>query len=501
MDPLLLPRSNRGSLLIVALLLSAMIGISLVSYMHLARTSLTISNRALYNNAAMNVAENGLEEAMYSINRTIADPNYTWPRWTNNGTAADSAAWREFRNFRFDQNTTGAVRVYVYNYRGQIAPKIVARSRITMGGTTSAPIEKWIEVTLRKTSKFANGLVAKNSIVFNGTNTSVDSWNSAPLPPPAAPVQYSAAARRDNGSVGSISVAVDSVLVKQADIWGFVSTNSSDPTTTVGTGGSILGASSVFDPATWTSANVDPARVSTDFSASFDPVTAPAKTYIADLGEIKNDTVLPLAADVAAGRVDADGNYYYSASKINLTNKYLHITGKVVLKLSETGNYAIDVGGGSGIIQVRTGGTLAVYTAGNVKIAGQGAVNGVDANGDGKVDDAEAQQPINFQIWGTKTTGAQDFDIVGQGTLSSIIYAPQGDVKITGGGSISGSVVANNITLSGTANFHYDESLGNFGGGNPFRVSLWKELTTAAARTAYSSQVGVLNYPDEDDET
>ena len=42
------------------------------------------------------------------------------------------------------------------------------------------------------------------------------------------------------------------------------------------------------------------------------------------------------------------------------------------------------------------------------------------------------------------------------------------------------------ITLTGNANFHYDESLGNFGGGNPFRVSKWKELTTQADRDHYN---------------
>ena len=73
------PRAqNRGSLLIVAMILTAVIGISLVSYIRLGRTSLTISNRALYNNAAMNLAENGLEEAMYSINRMVSDSSYSW---------------------------------------------------------------------------------------------------------------------------------------------------------------------------------------------------------------------------------------------------------------------------------------------------------------------------------------------------------------------------------------------------------------------------------------
>jgi hypothetical protein len=58
-------------------------------------------------------------------------------------------------------------------------------------------------------------------------------------------------------------------------------------------------------------------------------------------------------------------------------------------------------------------------------------------------------------------------------------------------GNVSGSIVANDITLNGSVKFHYDESLGNFGTGNPYRVQQWVELTTEAQRAAYAS---VLNF-------
>ena len=45
-----------------------------------------------------------------------------------------------------------------------------------------------------------------------------------------------------------------------------------------------------------------------------------------------------------------------------------------------------------------------------------------------------------------------------------------------------GSIVAEAISVTGDASFHYDESLANFGSGNPYRVSKWKELTSAADR-------------------
>ena len=44
-----------------------------------------------------------------------------------------------------------------------------------------------------------------------------------------------------------------------------------------------------------------------------------------------------------------------------------------------------------------------------------------------------------------------------------------------------------NITVTGNANFHYDESLANFSSGNPFRVAEWNEITYAADRAALSA--------------
>ena len=100
-----------------------------------------------------------------------------------------------------------------------------------------------------------------------------------------------------------------------------------------------------------------------------------------------------------------------------------------------------------------------------------------------------ANQPANFQIWGTSTstTSDQRIDIKGNGVLSGVVYAPNGDVGIVGNGDVMGSMVAERIRVTGNATFHYDESLANFGSGNPYRVSRWRELTTATDRAAVSS--------------
>ena len=468
-------RSQRGSLLIVSMIMSAVIGISIVSYIKLGQTSQVIANRALYNNGAMNLAENGLEEAMYSINQLVADPAYSWTGWTNDGTTSSSSAWRAWTGYTFDQNATGIARVYVYNYTGVVAPAIVARATVTLGGASGAPIEKWIVVRLNKTSKFANGLVAKDSITFNGNGATVDSWNSDPDNNNAtAAADYDDDTKRDNGSVGSISVAVGAIGVNNADIFGYAATGGS--AVTVGPQGKV-------GPFGTADGVIAPDHTSTDFSASFDPVTTPTTYAYNPIATINNNTTLPGAVTAAA-----DGKYYIEAPAINLNNKALTIEpGKeVVLKLTNTGSgpsSAIDVGGGSGAINIGVAGKLLIYTAGDISIGGSGVLNGGDT-------DATANQPINFQIWGTKTSGTQNISVSGNGVFSGIIYAPQGAVTMNGGGNsgnVSGSIVSNTIVLNGSVKFHYDESLGNFGAGNPYRVASWRELTTEASRAAFAS--------------
>lgn len=463
-------RSERGSLLIVSMIFCAIIGISIVSYINLGQTSQKISNRALYNNGAINLAETGMEEAMYSINQMVANSTYTWPGWTvvNSGTDAQ----RKWTGYAFDQNATGTVRVYVEHYDGTLAPTIIARSTVTLGGSASAPIEKWIKVTLAMTSKFANGLVAKNSISFSGNNAAVDSWNSDPDNSPlTAAVPYSVATKNDNGSVGSISVSVGAVAVQQADIFGYVATGGSPAT---------VGANGLVGPFGTASGTIAAGHSSTDFSASFDNVTPPATYAYTPIAAITGTISLPTGAGVSAS---ADGKYYIECPSINFNNKTLTIeAGKeVVLKLTSTST-AISIGGGSGAINIAATGKLVVYTDGDITVAGNGVMNGGSTA-------ATANQPVNFQLWGTKTSGTQNIQIAGNGVLSGIVYAPFGSVKINGNGDVMGSVVANDITVVGNALFHYDESLGHFGG-NPYRVAAWKELTSAVDRAAEASKLG-----------
>ena len=116
---------------------------------------------------------------------------------------------------------------------------------------------------------------------------------------------------------------------------------------------------------------------------------------------------------------------------------------------------------------------MTIYTEGNLRIGGNGLGN---ANA----------QPLSCTIFGTnQTLVGQEFELVGNGALKASFYAPNGDVRLVGNGDIVGSVVVRDITMTGNAAFHYEDSLADSGTTTPFGISRRRELQSAADRAVY----------------
>lgn len=457
--------TSRGSVLITAMILTLAIGISLVSFLRLGQTTLNISNRAFHANAAMNLAESGLEQAMWSVGKAVDGEASAWTGWTTSG----ANAWRKFTGFSYDANTTGYVRVYVQSYALSTAPTIIARGTITPAHGPS--IEKWIVVSLVQRSKFANGLVAKDSISFSGGNAVVDSYDSR-LGGYNANLGGGNYNKYDRGSAGSMSVNVNSFSLSNSSIYGNVAIGTPDYS------GLSVGPNGLVGDFGASSGSVDYGRVQTDFTTNFDDVVAPTAAGYS-IGGI-GSTSLPRGGDLPA----ADGNFYYNSSGIsiggNASQKLNILAGTtVVIRISAaSGSTGIGIGGQASI-NVLAGAVLDIYTESNVAIAGRGIAN--------------ANDPASFNLYSTRpagATGSQSMSISGNGQLSAVVYAPNADVTMNGGGSsghVQGSVIAETITVTGGSEFHYDESLADQTGGNPFGVGEWAELSTAPQRATYTS--------------
>ncbi len=444
--------ARRGSVLIVALIIMAVIALAVTSYLNLNLSSSRLASRGFKQTAAFNLAEAGAEEALWSLNRANARASDAWTGWNIEG----AAARRAFTGFDFGGNSTGTVKVYLDNFSptGRSHPTVVALAAVQAPG--EAPVTKMLEMTLRRRSRFSAGLMARESITFAGQNTSVDSWNSDPDDDATtAPVEYSSETRNDRGSVASADVGNTAVLINQATVWGFVYTGGAAPQ--VGVQGSITGRD------TPGGVTVDPARVATDFTADFPVLTAPIDGVpIATIGATLGTP--GLATKWRCNGISLNGN------------ETLTILGDVTLILTVgSGARALDVTG-NGSILVPEGSSLTVYVEGDVLIAGKGLAN-------------NNVRPITCQILSTNNSpGGQSLHVAGNGALRGVVYAPNADVKINGNGDIMGSVVARKLTLTGNAAFHYDESLARASEDTPFGVQNWRELTTETARQVHAAK-------------
>jgi Tfp pilus assembly protein PilX len=433
-------RSERGTLLVVAMVFGALLAVALGSFVSLNTHSLKMSLRSHFAAEATNMAESGLEEAIWSFNQAQSGDPDAWIGWSIGGPVAT----RIFSDFNLGANATGAVKIFVdsYNPAPGDQPTIVAEASVTLPNGQGV-VSRTVEIKLKRRSYFAAGLVAKDGVTFSGNNASVDSWISDPdNDAGTAAIPYSTAVRRDRGSIGAASVNA-TISLNNADIWG-----------TASVGGTSLSAISVgpngrVGPFGTESGVKDPASIATDFRANFDPIGNPGGgTVLATLG-----SELGTAGTTTFWRAP------------QLTDSIM-IHGDVTLVLTAgPAVSAIDITGMK-IMTVAVGSRLSIYTEGDVKIAGQGLLN-------------ENDSPETFQLWGTSTSAiAQDIQIEGNGALKGVIYAPNGDIKINGNGDVMGAAVGRKVTLTGNAAFHYDESLANWRANSPFGIVRWRELRT-----------------------
>jgi hypothetical protein len=528
-------KSKRGSVLLVAMIFALSTAIFLGSYMSLALQSLKLSDRSFYSNAAMNFVDTGVDQAMWAMN------NSTWTGFSTlstnqyQGTFPSSSTY-----YNLSGGVKGQVKVWVNN---NVTPaQAVAKAIITLND--GSQIIKEAEVYMTSTSYFKNGLVAKNTITLDG-NATVDGWNSDPsgtyTPYSAAAVDVNGTA---NGKVGSTDVALSSVSGNgNAAIYGYAAVGGS-------ASGDVSGLNTVGKYGT---TGINPSYVTYDFTTSFPDSTTPtgdtytdpstlAKTTVAfdntasdagyntnTIGAITTDTTLPVnAATDKSITINGVTTYYYYTPTANLnSNAVLTVAPgyNVVIMTTASSGTTVGTGGGSGGINIpgavaavpatttttttthghtttttttttpaipaTAASSLTIYTAGDVSISGQGVMNGGTTAG-------SANQPVNFQLYGTRSAAAagtsnyQSISVSGNGIFSGVVYAPNATISGSGGGNsggIFGAMVGNSVSITGGESFHFDQSLANFGGSGLYSVSKWRELYTLSDRSTYATQL------------
>jgi hypothetical protein len=185
----------------------------------------------------------------------------------------------------------------------------------------------------------------------------------------------------------------------------------------------------------------------------------------------------------------APAKYVYSSLSSGLTingqklggsgpNKNAPIETYVTIVVGSTGSKTGDVGN----ITIGAGVNARIYFTGSMNVKANGLVNnnvdsavGVyNADGTPSVDYSRAG---HMQFYGISPTdgSTQSIAIAPPGNLWATIYAPMGNITLTGNPDWFGAIVARSFTGNGNTGFHYDKQITGDGVATDYQVASYVE--------------------------
>jgi len=426
-----------GSSLLVVLVSSAIVGVSLASYLTLVSQQNQIVKRSESWNAAMPLLEAGIEEALTQLNVT-GGTNLASNGWF----LADREESSAFYRFRWIGRD-----VYVVGISNVNPPVIFASGYVRDPQSGHYLPPRTVAVNTVRDSLFARGMVAKGDIDMLGNNVATDSFDSVDSNH-STNGRYDRTKAKDNGDVATNQGLINSISVGNANIYGHVNT---------GPGGSVaVGPNGGVGSRAWHLAGshgIQPGWSAADMNVSFPDVSVPFTS-----GSV------PAAGSVGGTNYDLvldSGNYILDSLNFS-SDKKVFVTGRATLyvrgNLSLSGNASIIVGADNASLKLYVGGSSA-------SLAGNGVVNGTG-------------NAANFSFYGLPTLTSLSYS--GNAAFVGTIYAPNADFTMGGGGNNTydfvGASVSSTVRMNGHFNFHYDENLARVGPSRGYIVTAWNEL-------------------------
>jgi hypothetical protein len=306
-------------------------------------------------------------------------------------------------------------------------PIIYATGYVTIPAL-SATLSRTVMVTTTNAPLYSAGLVGINGINFAGNNITTDSTNLA----------NPSLTQGTNGDIASINgvVGVNSATVNGTVYLGPTATNSLKSKGVV-TGG-----------------------VSNDFNVEFEQVVLPAGTS-GWLPPVGGSTTMGIntyqyAFGPGTPNPSLTNTVHMGGGTLNSANIYVGANTHVTLLISGNATPASIRVAGVGT----NAGQLTIYMDGpTFKISGNQTVDSGTA--------------ASFSIYGT--TNNSLVDLSGNATFVGTVYAPTANVTMNGGSGFWGALIANYVTMTGSALFHFDESL-VAGGPQRLVATSWQEL-------------------------
>jgi len=420
----------------VTLVVTAILGATLASYLRLVSTQNYSVARSQAWNRAIPVLEAGIEEALAQVSKGTDAVSMI-----NNGWTISGAGYVKNRDLgggdRFETRISLAT-----------PPTIESTGFVKVPMENNEFVARRVRVTTQGGSMFMKAMVARGQINLNGNNIVTDSFDSQ-NPLYSTNGQYDPSKRNDNGDVATNSGLVNSLNVGNANIYGHVST---------GPGGSVsVGPNGGAGSLAWHNTGnngIQPGYSSDDMNVSFPDVTAP----------------FLIGLPPAPGNVSGT-NYNYVLSSGDYSMSSFSMSGNANNRMLVTGNARLYVTGnvslsGSSSIVIAPGASLKLYVAGaSASLGGNGVVNG-------------SASATNFAYYGLPSNTSVSFG--GNAAFTGTIYAPAAALSLGGGGNNTydfvGASVSNTVQMNGHFNFHYDEMLGRQGGGAAYYITSWNEF-------------------------
>lgn len=362
---------KRASVTLVSLCMTTSLGIALGTYLSLCTRSGQFSTRMLHQEKAQELAQVGMEEALWALNQN----NWSESGPGNNMTWTTSGADRNVvLSYSLPGGTlSGEVTVRVTNYANSSPPwpAITSTAIVTLpGGQT---FTKSLQASSVPAPLFGNAIASAEAYVSFAAGGIVDSWNSDPDNNPAtALVPYSFTAGNAANYAAVVAGRSDGtygVVLTQATVRGYVATFGER--VSYSTSGSPPG--SVVGPATPSGVRIDAARLG---KSAFVPVAPVFNIFLPatngpNFGGVVNNTLqlasallsLP-TADVyeTSGDLIVDGSPLVSPSVTIDRPIKLIVNG--ALTISQTGSFT-----------VTPTGSLQIFVTGDAAIGGDGLQN------------------------------------------------------------------------------------------------------------------------------
>jgi hypothetical protein len=446
--------AQRGSVVLVALCLVTVLSVAVFGYFAVCMRTMELSNRSFCYTSSVQLAEIGMEEALWSLDQALNTSGYSWSGWTLATVNGVPTATKTLTGFLTNQGLQGLVNLSVTYYN--TTTPYTQPPTITSDGIQQLPdgtqIDKQLKAIVKPAALFSNALgstAPPNSPSFSSfpygyvcfwynTTVAVDSYDSS---------QNGGVYTPSPSTVNRSDQAIISgpyLYLSNADILGYATTANQNATTpSFSSGGSLKGFG------TPSGTTIDSSRISNNGNQnSFDLVTPSGA-----------GSILPTSGSIGPGF------YYYTAGTFyQASGSVLTITGPATIYVS--GSVDIE---GSIVISSSSTGPVRFFVGDQVYICGPGIDN-------------RTRLPANLAIFGTTIWG--NGYLYTNTPFYGVIYMPNTIVYTTGNSgtgyqAIYGSIVGFEvIPWSSYLSIHYDLNLRKttFSMVNtPYEVTQWLE--------------------------